>query len=115
MHHKKREQLRDELYKPPPKVDHSKNFRKLWIVIILSVVFIEGEFIGGYISHSISVMSDAFHLLTDLIGFILAYVFIAFSVKQPTHKMSFGYHRTEVLGALGNLFIIWALAMFLIY
>ena len=29
--------------------------------------------------------------------------------------MSFGYHRMEVLGALGNLFIIWALALFLIY
>ena len=60
-------------------------------------------------------MSDAFHLFTDLVGFILAYVFIAYSTKQPTHKMTFGYHRTEVLGALGNLFIIWALAFFLIY
>lgn len=29
--------------------------------------------------------------------------------------MSFGYHRMELLGALGNLFIIWALAFFLIY
>jgi Co/Zn/Cd efflux system component len=29
--------------------------------------------------------------------------------------MSFGYHRFELLGAIGNLFIIWALALFLIY
>ena len=29
--------------------------------------------------------------------------------------MSFGYHRMELLGALGNLFIIWALALFLVY
>ena len=29
--------------------------------------------------------------------------------------MTFGYHRMELMGALGNLFIIWALAIFLIY
>lgn len=70
---------------------------------------------GGYISGSISVISDAFHLVTDLIGFGISYVFIYFSRKEPTEKMSFGYHRMELLGALGNLFIIWFLAIFMIY
>ena len=106
---------RNKLYKPPPQEDHSKNFNKLFIVIIISFVFISGEFVGGYISSSISVISDAFHLVTDLIGFVLSFLFIYYSKKRPNHKMSFGYHRMELLGALGNLFIIWALALFLIY
>lgn len=48
---------------------------------------------GGYISNSISVISDAFHLVTDLIGFVVSFVFIYVSRKAPTGVMSFGYHR----------------------
>lgn len=81
----------------------------------MSFVFIAGEFVGGYISGSISVISDAFHLVTDLIGFVVSFVFLWFAKKKPNITMSFGYHRMEVNGALGNLFIIWALAIFLIY
>jgi len=103
------------LYKPPPAEDYSSNFCKLYIVIGISFVFIAGEFVGGYISKSISVISDAFHLVTDLIGFGISYLFIYFSRKEPTEKMSFGYHRMELLGALGNLFIIWFLAIFMFY
>lgn len=103
------------MYKPPPKEDSSGNYKKLIIVIIISFVFITGEFVGGYISGSISVISDAFHLLTDLLGFIVSFVFLWFAKKKPDERMSFGYHRMEVNGALGNLFIIWALAIFLIY
>lgn len=103
------------LYKPPPAEDYSKNFCKLYIVIAISFVFIAGEFVGGYISGSISVISDAFHLVTDLIGFVVSFVFIYISRRDPTEKMSFGYHRMELIGALGNLFIIWFLAIFMIY
>jgi cation diffusion facilitator family transporter len=61
------------------------------------------------------VISDAFHLVTDLIGFVVSFMFIWFSRKKPTEIMTFGYHRMELMGALGNLFIIWALAIFLFY
>ena len=70
---------------------------------------------GGYISNSISVFSDAFHLITDVIGFVVSFVFIYVSRKAPNDVMNFGYHRTEIIGALGNLFLIWALAGFLYY
>lgn len=83
--------------------------------MIISFIFIAGELVGGYISGSISVISDAFHLITDLIGFTVSFVFIWFSRKKPNEVMSFGYHRMELIGALGNLFIIWGLACFLIY
>jgi zinc transporter 2 len=87
----------------------------LIIVIIISFVFIAAEFVGGYISGSISVISDAFHLVTDLIGFVVSFAFIYYSRMEPTDRMTFGFHRLELVGALGNLFIIWFLAIFLIY
>lgn len=69
------------LYKPPPADDHSKNFCKLYIAIGLASFFIIAEFIGGYISKSIAVISDAFHLVTDLVGFTLSFIFMRFSQK----------------------------------
>ena len=84
-------------------------------MIFISIIFIGAEFIGGYISGSISVFSDAFHLVTDLVGFVIAFIFIWYVKKKSNDEMTFGYHRMELLGALGNLFIIWALALFLIY
>jgi len=50
-----------------------------------------------------------------LIGFVVAFIFIWFVKRKSNDKMTFGYHRMELMGALANLFIIWALALFLIY
>jgi len=71
--------------------------------------------IGGKISGSIAVFSDAFHLVSDLIGFVVSFVFIHLSRRPVSERMSFGYHRMELLGAIGNLFIIWIMAVFFIY
>lgn len=103
------------LYKIPNKDDNSKNYCKLIIVIVLSVLFIGGEILGGILSHSISVISDATHLITDLVGFVVSYIFLYCSDKAPNKKNSFGFHRMEIIGALGNLFIIWVITIFLIY
>ena len=72
------------MYKPPPKEDSTGNYKKLIAVIIISFVFITGEFVGGYISGSISVISDAFHLVTDLLGFAVSFLFLWFAKKKPT-------------------------------
>lgn len=68
---------------------------------------------GGIIANSIAVISDAMHLITDFFGFILSFVFLYYSSKKSTNHKSFGFHRLEVVGALANLFIIWAVALFL--
>ncbi len=104
----------EQLFKLPKQADHTQNYRKLLMVSILCVIFITGEVVGGIISHSISVISDATHLITDLIGFILSFVFLYYSSKHATSYKSFGYHRLEIIGAVANLFIIWAVALFLI-
>jgi zinc transporter 2 len=104
-----------DIYKIPKKDDNTNNYYKLVIVIVMSFVFIAGEIFGGIMSHSISVISDAAHLITDLIGFIISFVSLYYSSKSSDHKISFGFHRMEVIGALANLFIIWIIAIFLFY
>ncbi len=60
-------------------------------------------------------MSDAIHLVSDTIAFVFSFLFLYLSKKPPTSKMTFGYHRMELFGALANLFIIWFLILFVAY
>ena len=73
------------------------------------------EFIGGYIAHSIAIMSDAAHLLSDFLGFFISIIGLTISKKQATKKMSFGYHRAEIIGALASVVLIWCLTFWLLY
>jgi len=74
--------------------------RKLLWVSLIGVLFMTGEFVGGYLSHSTAIMSDAAHMLSDFLGFGISMISIITSRKQPTTKLSFGYHRAEIVGAL---------------
>jgi Co/Zn/Cd efflux system component len=57
------------------------------------MVFIAGEVIGGTIAGSIAIISDAIHLVSDLVGFIFTFVFLYLSKKVMNERVSFGYHR----------------------
>ncbi len=70
---------------------------------------------AGIIADSIAIISDAIHLVSDLIAFIFSFLFLYLSKKSPTSRMTFGYHRMELLGALANIFIIWFLIIFVMY
>ena len=60
------------------------------------------EFVGGRLSHSLALIADAAHLLSDAGALGLAF-FAAWIAGQPaTQKMSYGYHRVEILAALVN-------------
>jgi zinc transporter 2 len=51
-------------------------------------------------------MSDAAHLLSDLLGFIISIISIYISRKVVKNNMGYGYHRAEIIGALINIFLI---------
>lgn len=89
--------------------------RKLWTVSIVCLGFMIIEVIGGYIANSIAIMSDAAHLFSDLLGFIISIVSIYIAKRTATHHMSYGFHRAEVIGALVSVTIIWGLTVWLLY
>jgi len=60
-------------------------------------------------------LSDAAHLLSDLSGFCISIFSIALAKKAATNKMSYGYHRAEVIGALVSILIIWGLTLVLVF
>lgn len=72
------------------------------------------ELVGGYISNSLAIMTDAAHLLSDLASFIISIVAILMARKAPTSSYSFGFHRAEIIGAIISVLLIWVLTGFLI-
>lgn len=88
--------------------------KKLFIVSIVCFIFMTIEFTGGWISGSLAIMTDAAHMLSDVAGFMISYLAIYLGNKPASFKMSFGYHRAEILGALASIIFIWGLLVWLI-
>ena len=72
------------------------------------------EIAGGIMSHSLAILTDAAHMLSDVGGFGISILSIWIGQKAPNQRKSYGYHRAEVLGALASLIIIWAMVIILV-
>ncbi|KAK7092774.1 zinc transporter ttm-1-like [Littorina saxatilis] len=89
--------------------------RQLLAVLVLCVLFMIGEIIGGVLANSLALFTDVLHLASDLISYVISLLALYLSRKQATRQMTFGYHRAEVLGALFSVFIIWLVSGVLCY
>lgn len=89
--------------------------QKLIISSCLCLSFMVAEIIGGYFSNSLAIMTDAAHLLSDLASFLISLFALWVGQKAPTKRMSFGYYRAEILGAVISVLIIWVLTGILVY
>lgn len=79
--------------------------RRLLITTILCGFFLITELVGGYISNSLSIMTDAAHLLSDIVSFGLSLFAVYLSKKRATKRFTFGYQRAEILGAICKFII----------
>lgn len=89
--------------------------RKLIKISCIALFFMGVEIAGGLLSGSIAVLSDAAHMFGDFLGFAISMICIIIAKSRPTRDLSFGYHRAEVIGAMGSVFTIWGLTVWLVY
>nr|XP_040045431.1 zinc transporter 8-like isoform X2 [Gasterosteus aculeatus aculeatus] len=89
--------------------------RRLYVVSVICLLFMIGEIIGGYLAGSLAVMTDAAHLLADFISFLISLLSLWLSSRPATHKLSYGWHRAEILGSLLSVFTIWLVTGVLVY
>lgn len=73
------------------------------------------EVIGGILSGSLAILSDAAHMFSDLSGFFISIISIWIGTRPASKKLSYGYHRAEIIGALGSIVLIWGLTIVLLY
>jgi solute carrier family 30 (zinc transporter), member 2 len=85
-----------------------------WTDVLRAVTQV-GEVVGGYMAHSLAVMTDAAHLFTDVGALLLSLFAMWLSGRPRTRRMSFGFHRAEILGAVLSVLMIWALTGVLVY
>ncbi|HOK39752.1 MAG TPA: cation diffusion facilitator family transporter [bacterium] len=95
--------------------DHKNKLNiKLLLSIILNLTITISEIIGGLVSNSLSLLSDAVHNLSDTVSIVLTYISIKIGSKQKTYKYTFGFKRIEILSALINAATLWVISVFLI-
>ncbi|CAF5009471.1 unnamed protein product [Rotaria sp. Silwood1] len=106
--------LRSHCHVPDDKFDHNARNR-LIAVLILCFIFTIIELVGGVISNSTAIVTDAAHMCIDVAGFLMSLAAIYLGAKRPTERLSYGYFRAEVLGALLSVLIIWLTTGILVY
>ena len=83
--------------------DHgARNIQVLKSALGLTVLFLVIETAAGYFSGSLALLSDAGHMLSDVLALLISLYAAYLMRKAPTAQRSYGYHRTEVLAALFN-------------
>ena len=95
------------------RIQASAAMKKLIIVTLICFLFMAGEIVGGILSGSIAIMTDAAHMLSDVAGFTISFVAISLGKRKATLFMSYGFHRAEILGALASIILIWGLIIWL--
>lgn len=73
------------------------------------------QVLGGLISNSLSLLSDALHNLGDTTALFIAYLAGKKSHNSPDYRKTFGYRRIEILAALFNGIVLVAICLFLFY
>lgn len=88
---------------------------RMKLAFFLTLVILGVELLGGWLSHSLALLSDAGHVLTDLLAIGLSWYAMKQSEKPANEGMTFGYYRAGILAAFINgitlilitLWILW--------
>ena len=94
---------------------HNVSGKNLFITIVLNLFITIAQVIGGILSGSLALLSDALHNFSDVLALIIAYVANRLSHREGTPSKTFGYKRAEIIAALFNTSILMAIAFILIY
>lgn len=89
--------------------------RNLLITIVLNIVITVSQVIGGLLSGSLSLLSDALHNFSDVTSLIISYVADRYSKKEASFDKTFGYKRAEIIAAFVNAATLLLVAVYLIY
>jgi cobalt-zinc-cadmium efflux system protein len=91
------------------------NRRRLAVALALIVAFIGAEVVTGVIAHSLALLSDAAHMLTDAGAIGLSLFALALASRPARGAMTFGFRRVEILSAQANGMTLLILAGFIAY
>src|SRR5262249_5589079 len=89
--------------------------RRLLATMGLSATIFVAELVGGLVSGSLALVSDAGHVLADMSGLAVSLLAILFAGRPPTARRTLGYHRLEIPAAVVNRAVLVGLAAVVLY
>ena len=98
--------------KKQPKENHPTNYK---FAIFLILVFAIIELFGGIFTHSLALLSDAWHMFSDVFALGLAWLASYLSAKPGTHKHANGQSHAEIAAAATNAAIMLVVVAYIVY
>lgn len=100
--------------------DHNHNHnhvkgKNLLFSIVLNIVITVAQIVGGIVSGSLALLSDALHNFSDVLSLVFSYVAHKLSRKKASVNQTFGYKRAELIAAFVNALTLIIVALFLVY
>ena len=99
----------------PGAVSTSLNERRLVIALGVTVVIAMAEVVGGLIGNSLALVSDAGHMITDVIAIGLSLFAVRLTRRSPTLTRTFGYYRAEIMAAFANGALLVLVSAYIIF
>jgi cobalt-zinc-cadmium efflux system protein len=90
----------------------NSNRTRLSIAIGIVGLFFVVEVVGALLSGSLALLADAGHMLSDLLGLVIALIALGIAARPASDRQTFGYQRAEVFGALINGLVLTGVAIF---
>src|SRR5277367_1034185 len=87
----------------------------LGAAVVATFALVAVELLAGYAGHSIALVSDAVHNLTDVPALVLSWLAMRWAAKPPTPQKTYGYHRAGILAAFVNAMLLTLVSLGLIY
>lgn len=88
---------------------------RLWMALGLTGTFLIVEIVGGIVTGSLALISDAMHMLTDAMALAIALLAIRIGRRQADLLRTYGYARFEILAAAFNAMLLLAVAFYILY
>jgi cobalt-zinc-cadmium efflux system protein len=82
--------------------------------VAATLVLVVAELLGGYVGHSISLISDALHNLSDIPTLLISWIALYWAARPADHERTYGYQRAGILAAFTNgiLLVLVSLGLF---
>lgn len=106
--------MQDDIEQHPPDF-RTASRRSLQIALALTTSFMVAEVVGGLVANSLALLADAAHMITDAASLGLALLAMWVASKPASARLTFGFHRTEILAALLNVFSLWLIAAWVVF
>lgn len=92
-----------------------ERIRKLRIALFLTSGYVAAQIIVGIFSHSLALVADAGHVLTDVGGLALSLIAIRYTRKPTSPQRTYGFYRMEILASLVNSLALMLLSTYIFY